>query len=134
MQICGPSQAGPSLEPRWLSQTRSHLLLEDDTNSSYLYWKDLPGRGEPDTEGAWRAGRRGRQLPAPRAFLPAPAPPSPLRDWSHWEVTGWEGTQLQVVQDEGPSRGVPWEPSPVGCAGRCPRSHLGHLKVSLSLG
>lgn len=91
MQMCGPSQAGPSLEPRWLSQTRSHHLLEDDTNPSYLYWKDLPGRGEPDTEGAWRAGRRGRQLPAPSASLPAPAPPRPLRDWSHWEVTGWRG-------------------------------------------
>lgn len=79
MQMCGPTQAGLSLELCCLPQTRSHHLLENDTNSSYLYWKDLLGWGEQDTEGAWQAGRGGRQLPAPRASLPAPGLPQPTQ-------------------------------------------------------
>lgn len=53
-------------------------FLKNDTNSSYLFWKDLLGRGDQDLEGAWRAGRRGRQLPVPGTSLPAPGPLMPL--------------------------------------------------------
>lgn len=77
MQMCGPTRAGLSLEQRWLSQMRSHHLLQNDTRSSYLYQKDLPGRGEQGVEGACR---RGRQLPSPTAFCLPPASSTPLRE------------------------------------------------------
>lgn len=112
MQLCGPAQAGPSLRRRWLSQTRSHHLLENDTNSFYLYWKDLLGRGEQGREG--RAGRRGRQLPAPGTSLPAPGLPDLVKGLVKPNLQPLEGARPQVVQNVALSQGIPKGNQPWG--------------------
>lgn len=79
---CGFAHVAAQPHPGWSQPgcPRQGLIafLKNDTNSSYLFWKDLLGRGDQDLEGAWRAGRRGRQLPVPGIFLPAPGPLMPL--------------------------------------------------------
>lgn len=71
---CGCT-APPRLVPdsRGAACPRQGLITfrRNDTNSSYLFWKDLLGRGEQDLEGAWRAGSRGRQLPVPGPLIPS---------------------------------------------------------------
>lgn len=93
---------------------------KNDTNSSYLFWKDLLGRGEQDLEGAWRAGSRGRQLPVPGTSLPAPGPLIPSGTGKTQPASAGK-TQPGWCRMRSSPEVSPREGSPGICAGRCPR-------------